>query len=245
MDRFKFTRISHADLLFHSPISAAKLDIVLELAQLTPRARVADFGCGNAEVLVRLVERYQVAAVGVDSAPFVLAEAHQRTAERIPAGSLTLHQQEAQEYAAEPESLDLALGIGATHAFDNPEGTLRHLAPLVRPGGHLVVGEGFWKRAPDAAYLAALRTDAGSYGSHADNVALGVTQGLRYRYAAVTSDDDWHHFEGLYCRAVERYPAAHPRLERYLPAVRTRHAWVRTVPLHEVKSQSDPASCRL
>ena len=210
MDRFKFTRISHADLLFHSPLNPARLDTVLELTQLTPGARVVDFGCGNAEVLIRLVERHQVAAEGVDAAPYVLEEARQRAAGRISPGALTLHEQEAREYAGEPESCDLALCIGATHAFGDLAQTLRYLAALVRPGGHLVVGEGFWRRAPDPAYLTALKTDANSYGSHADNVALATSQGLRYLYSAVTSDDDWDHFEGLYCRAVERYVAGHP-----------------------------------
>jgi hypothetical protein len=37
-------------------------------------------------------------------------------------------------------------------------------------------------------------------------VALGFTA----LYTAVSSDDDWDHYEGLYCRAVERYVAAHP-----------------------------------
>jgi SAM-dependent methyltransferase len=210
VEPFKFTRIAHADHLFHSPISPEKLAVVLGLAQLAPGARVIDFGCGNAEVLIGLVEQYDITGVGIDHSPVALAEARHRAAGRIAEGSLELGAQSARDYLADPGSFDLALCIGATDALGGLEEAVGTLARFVRPGGHLVIGECYWKRPPAPVYLEALGATADDYRAHGGNVALGVAQGLRYLYAAVSSDDDWDHYEGLYCRGIERYVAAHP-----------------------------------
>lgn len=210
MEPFKFTNISHADHLFHSPISARKLATVAGLLNLQPGARIIDFGCGNAEVLIRLIERYGVEGVGLDVSPYVLFEAGSRAARRVPSGALQLHEQPAVEYAAAPESYDLALCIGATHVFGGYAQTLQALARLVRPGGHVLLGEMYWRRPPTPELLAAMGAREEDYRTHAGNAAAAQEAGLRYHYAAVSSEDDWDVYEGLYCRAVERYVAAHP-----------------------------------
>ena len=48
------------------------------------------------------------------------------------------------------------------------------------------------------------------HATHADNVAAGLDEGLLPLYAAVSSEDDWDHYEGLYARAIELYALAYP-----------------------------------
>lgn len=215
MDRMKFTTIAHADHALCSPISDAKLDRVIELLDLPPDARVLDAGCGKGELLIRVVERWNARGVGVDPNGAFLGEARRRAEERsLPAGEaarqIEWRQAEMSDVAFAPATLDAAICVGATHAFGDYAATLRALRDLVRPGGVALVGEGFWRRIPKPEYLTALGASADEFREHAGNVAEGAAAGLVPLYAAVSSDDEWDHYEGLYARAVERYVHAHP-----------------------------------
>lgn len=210
MNHTKFSTIAHRDHCFANPLSEAKVDRLLDLLALTPGSRVLDVGCGNAELLLRLIERYQISGIGVEPNTAVVAEAHRRAAARIPPEQLHLHAMPIADFVAEPATFDAALCVGSTHAYGDYRRTLTALSALVRPGGQLLIGEGFWKRSPDPAYLALLDAQPDEMTTHAENVARAVAAGLTPLYAAVSSDDDWDHYEGLYCRAMERYLAAHP-----------------------------------
>lgn len=210
MDRAKFTAISHRDIAHCNPIGTAKVDAVIELLGLRGDALAVDFGCGKAELLLRVVERFRARAVGIDQAAALLREAREQASNRDPRGRLTLHEADAAAFAVEPASLDLAVCVGATHIFGGYRGTLRRLRPLVRPGGYVLVGEGFWRREPSPEYLAALGGTREEFLDHAGNVAAAVELGLTPHYAAVSSEDDWDRYEWLHCRAVELYAAEHP-----------------------------------
>ena len=43
---------------------------------------------------------------------------------------------------------DAALCLGASFVYGSLADTVEALAPAVRPGGHVVVGEPFWRRLP-------------------------------------------------------------------------------------------------
>ena len=54
----------------------------------------------------------------------------------------------AAQAAFEPEAYDAALCLGASFVFGGLADTVDALAPAVRPGGHVAVGEPFWRRLP-------------------------------------------------------------------------------------------------
>ena len=210
MNRTKFSTIAHHDHLFANPLSAKKIDRVLSLLDLQPDTPVLDVGCGNAELLLRLIERWDVLGVGVDPNAAALHEARRRSAGRVAAQRLQLHQQPIAEFDATEQPYAAALCIGSTHAYGDYLRALAALQQLVCPGGLIVIGEGYWKQRPDPEYLALLGAKPDELTDHAANVARAVAAGLIPLYSAVSSDDEWDHYEGLYCRAIERYVAAHP-----------------------------------
>lgn len=209
-DSFKFTNIAHRDHLFHSPLAEAKVDRLLSLLDLSPGARVLDAGCGPAELLIRTIERFGVSGVGIDFAPHAIAEARARAARRVPDADLTLHEVPIADVPLAASSFDLAFCVGSTHLYGDLSGALRALRELVRPGGHIVIGDIFWRREPDPAFLSFLEASREDHALHADNVAKGLAENLAPLYAAVSSEDDWDHYEGLYARGIERYVIAHP-----------------------------------
>jgi ubiquinone/menaquinone biosynthesis C-methylase UbiE len=211
MDRMRFSTIAHGDHVFCNPIGEERVDRVLDLLALDSGDRVIDVGCGKAEMLIRLVERRGVRAVGVDLNGEYLREARRRAAQRsIPDEHLELHEADARTVPLTPGSFGAALCIGSTHAFVDYGKAVRALGRLVRPGGRVLLGEGFWRREPEPEYLAALGARRDEFRDHAGNVALGAEAGLVPLYASVSNDDEWDHYEGLYCRAVERFAFEHP-----------------------------------
>jgi len=210
MDRAKFTAISHRGIAHCNPVSAAKIDQLIDLLDLPPTAAAIDFGCGKAELLLRLIARYGVKATGIDRSAPMLAEARVQAAARDPGRLLTLHETDAAAFPVGPGSLDLAVCIGATDIFGGLRPTLTRLKAMVRPGGYVLVGEGFWRKDPEPEYLAAMGAAADEFADHAANIAAGVQVGLVPYYSAVSSDDDWDRYEWLHCRAVELYAAQHP-----------------------------------
>lgn len=210
LDHTKFTTIAHRDHALCNPISSEGVDRVLALFDLPPGARVLDAGCGKAEMLMRLIERYGCAATGVDTNAEFLAEARARAFDRGAAGQLELLEQKTADFAGEKASFDAALCVGATHAFDGLAKTLEQLRAYVKPGGLVLVGEGFWRQKPDAGYLKAIGAKAKDYADHAGNVETGIAAKLTFLYAQVSDEGDFDHYEGLYNRAVETWCVENP-----------------------------------
>ena len=210
MDSWKFYDITHADHTYANPLSPARLEEVVSLLELPPRAQVLDLGCGRAELLIRLAERYGIMGVGIDKSPYAVRRARDEAARRPHEGQLVFFHQDGSEYFAPPGSFDLAMCVGATWIFQGYRGTLGALARFVRPGGQILVGQPFWQREPPAEYLAHLEAPRDLYGTHADNVLAGEREGLVPIFAMVSAPEDWDRYEGLQWRAAQAFAAAHP-----------------------------------
>lgn len=232
MSPHKFSAIAHNTHTLCNPISDAKFDALLDVLPLSAASRAVDFGCGNSEMLIRLIERFGLHADGVDRSGPMIAAARARAEERGVADRLHLHQMGAQNFTAAEGSHDLVLAVGAAQLFDGVKGveaTLRRLASLVRPGGHLLFGEGYWRIPPSPEYLAALGAEPSDYHDHAGNVFAGEAAGLVPMHAVVASEDDWDAYEWRYSRSIERYAIEHPE-DPDVPAMRERiRNWRRIV----------------
>src|SRR5678815_3183374 len=90
-----------------NPLSEEDVDEMIEALELEPNAHVLDLGCGKAEILLRIVERFpDVRATGLDNSPAILAEARRQAESRVPEAKVVLLEQDVREYAPEPGSFD-------------------------------------------------------------------------------------------------------------------------------------------
>jgi SAM-dependent methyltransferase len=217
MDTWKFYDVTHRDHVVCNPTSLAKLDELIGLLDLPAEPRVLDIACGKGELLLRLAARWGRGSgcdgfrgVGVDISPFHIAELRDAAARRAPDADLELLEMGGADYRAEPASFDLASCVGASWIFGGHAGTLRALRDATRPGGQVLVGEPFWRREPDPAYLASAGFHRGEFATHGENVEAGVAEGLTPLLALVSNGDDWDRYETLQWRAAARYAAAHP-----------------------------------
>jgi SAM-dependent methyltransferase len=202
--------IFHYDgLRYWGPVSEDKMEIILDLTRVGEGARVIDLGCGRGELLIRLVERYDARAVGVDSSRAALGMLRGEADLRVPEGAIEVVDSELAAF--EPSGpYELVAWLGGPFLGADFRSTATALADWVRPGGYLLIGHGFWAADPPAPYLEATGLEPSELGTHWDNLELLHGLGLRSLYTAVASRDEWDEFEGRILYNVERYAAAHP-----------------------------------
>lgn len=210
LDHQKFSTIAHRDHEFYNPISAEKIDRVLRLIDLNPTTTAIDIGCGRGEMLIRLCEWTGTNGIGVDLNPIFIQRAQENAVGRVQDGQILWLNDPIADVDLSLASIQAALCIGSTHAYGDYQTTLQALYQFVKPGGYILIGEGYWKQVPAPEYLEFLDAKLEDYGTHADNIHAGEKIGLRPLYAVVSDDDDWDHYEGLYARAIELYTYQNP-----------------------------------
>ena len=210
MDPLKFTTIAHRDHRLMNPLDPQALVQALERVAPAPGDRAIDVGCGKGVLLVTLAKRYGTAGLGVDINPAFIAEALALAFRLDVVALVKLVEGDASALDPAPASFDLGICIGAAHALGGYPGTLRGLSRLVRPGGHLLVGQGYWKHPPAPEYLERLGACEDEMTTHEGNIAAGIAHGLAERGAWVSGDQDWDRYEDLYANSVEDYVAEHP-----------------------------------
>jgi SAM-dependent methyltransferase len=209
MDIWKFFSVLHEYHSLCNPMSTAKLDELIGLLELDPGATVLDIACGKGEILTRLAERYEIAGVGVDISPYFVADAERKLKERVPGAKIEILNMDGADYS--PDQLfDLSMCIGASWVYRGHRGTLRALRSMTKQGGLILVGEPFWIRDPDEAYLAAENYTRDMFGTHYDNVIAGEDEGLFPLYTLVSNQDDWDRYEALKWYAAEKYARENP-----------------------------------
>ena len=194
MERADYTRIAHTGMAIMNPIPAAKLDEIVRLLELPARGRVVDLGCGKGDLLARIARRYDVDAVGIDRDAQLLAEA--------PPG-INVIVADIETWNRGRGAFDLVASVGSP-------AQLSSLAGLVRPGGLVLYGDGYWRGEPSSEYLDALGAKREDLDDYAGTVRRGEELGLTPVYAVTASIDDFDRYEWSWSLNGERYAGEHP-----------------------------------
>lgn len=209
MSRERLSAIAHSSLPFAAPWSEATADEVIGALDLTPRARVVDLGCGWAELLVRVVERYDAVAEGVERSADAVERARATTLLRGP-GRVTLRQADIAEVELPSASYDLVICVGSTHLFGGLGGTLAEARRLLTPRGRLLVGDGAWTSTPTPAAMAGLGAEPGDLPDSEGLQAAARESGFSELRSWVSSESEWDHYESTWCDSLEQWAAANP-----------------------------------
>lgn len=200
--------------LFNNPISSEKADRLISYLKLPAGACALDAGCGRGEFLIRVIEATGARGIGVDLAPECISAARKNAEGRVSDELLQFREGDLRQEPLEPDSVDLAICIGSTHVFGAGDlaypNTIQTLHRVVRPGGLILVGEGYWKRPPAPEYLQLIGEPVGIYRTHAENVSFAEHHGLVPLHANVSNDDEWDDFEWSHRASVERQALLQP-----------------------------------
>lgn len=212
MDRTRFSHLAHRGLLLCNPAGSARVDRAIQLLQLPPNSTALDIGAGKCEWLARIAARYNARCTAIEPARIFADEARQLHAAHISSGRLDIIESTASDYlASHPQAkFDATLCIGSSHAFSTYAKTLDTLIAHAKPGGFLILGEGYWKKKPDPDYLKALGSDESELTSHAANIRAAIDRGLTPLWCTTVTDDEWDEYEWAYSRNIETFIRDHP-----------------------------------
>jgi SAM-dependent methyltransferase len=193
-----FFAVAERDHAIQNPTSAEKIRRLGEHLRLDADSRILDIACGRGGPALILAQTFGSRILGIEKAPEFTAVARGRVAGAGLIDSIEIVEADASVFPFEREAFDAALCLGATFVWDGLAGTLEALTPVVRPGGHVVVGEPFWRRwpLPDGV------DDAG-YSTLHETAARFEAAGLRIVGLIASSEDDWDAYESLHWRALE------------------------------------------
>lgn len=153
---------------------------MIGLLELPAGARVLEVGCGKGELLFKLARLYDVEAIGVDSSSAYIEQARAGA----PAG-VSFEQRDLDEVEG---TFDLAISHAA--GWGHVRTTLERLRRLVRPGGQVLLGEGYWRTEPSDEYLGALGATRDELRSYGGTIELAEELGLVPLYAVTASEQD-------------------------------------------------------
>lgn len=207
MDRNKFSHIGHSHHKFYNPINETKVERILNFVNLNQLDKVIDVGSGKCEILIRLIEKYNIIGTGIELYEGFVKEAQKNAANRIDDKNLILVNEDAKEFLSKNTDLlfDMGICIGATHALGGFEHTIKELKKCVKNGGYIIIGEGYWKVKPSSEYLNALESDESELNTHYGNIKIAEELGLVSLWSTVASEDDWDEYECLYSMSIENY----------------------------------------
>jgi ubiquinone/menaquinone biosynthesis C-methylase UbiE len=210
MNSDKYSAIGHTGMVYWNPVSADLLQSWLPQFELIRSSRVLDVGCGRAELLLHVLERYSCHAIGVERSPIAIELAHQQKTLRFPQARLDLQCKNflAQEYPA--QSFDLAVCIGSSQAMGDYRQALRTFARLVKPGRLVLIGEGYWKKDPPRSYLEFLQCEKDDLLSHAGNQSLAQELGYEVLQSHFATAAEWIEYEDNYAANLRSYFEENP-----------------------------------
>lgn len=210
LSRERYSAIGHTGMVFWNPVGEAVLDDWIDALPLDRDSRVLDVGCGRAELLLRIIDRHGCSGIGVDNSPLVMALGEAERARRLPDAACELRCASFDAGEFPTHDLDLVCCVGSTHAVGGYAAALEAFKELAKPGGLVLVGEGYWRKEPDAAYLAFLQSTREECNTYSGNIELAASLGMECMRACETSDRDWARYEDGYAANIHDYLAAHP-----------------------------------
>ncbi|HVM17287.1 MAG TPA: methyltransferase domain-containing protein [Gaiellaceae bacterium] len=197
--------VAEADHAIQNPLSPEKVRLVGDHLRLGPGSRVLDVGCGKGGPALLLAREFGCRVLGVELREAFADEARRRAREEGLEELVEVRTADAANLPLQPEEWDAALCLGATFVWGTIADAAAALAPAVRRGGGVAVGEPFWRAWPLPADV-----DAEGYAPLAGTVERFTSAGLALTGLVASSEDDWDRYESLHWRAVEEWLAANP-----------------------------------
>jgi len=189
-----------------NPTSAEKIRLLGERLGLGPESHLLDIASGRGGPAVVLASEFGCRITCVERAEEFVEVARRRTQDAGLDALIDIVHADASELPLAEDRYDAALCLGASFVWDGLAGTLAALVPAVRSGGHVAVGEPYWRTWP----LPSDYDPYDEYATLAETVARVQSAGLTPVTLIDSSRDDWDRYETLHWLAAEEWLAENP-----------------------------------
>ena len=133
----------------HNPFTPEKFATLGAALRLPAGSTVLDLASGSGEMLCTWAREHGFTGTGVDISTLFTEQARARAVELGVADRVAFVHDDAAGYVSD-QPVDLAACVGATWIGGGVPGTVELLTRSLRPGGMMLVGEPYWRRAvPD------------------------------------------------------------------------------------------------
>jgi len=225
LDRNRFSKIGHGDLEYWNPISRQGLEQALSHLELHSDSLILDVGCGRARVLLDLIEQNGAQGIGVDPHSGAMDHANAEALHRGLGERAELKQQDFTREEFQEQKFDLILCIGSSHAVGTSSEAIEAFAGLLKTGGHLLLGEGYWKQTPPQDYLDFLGCKEEELLPHQATGKLGIVHNLSCISDRETTQEEWDAYEGTYAANLFAFVEANPEDPEASSCYERIHAW--------------------
>ncbi len=221
----RFTTIAHRGRRVLGPFDESTLAAFADDLPVRRDGVAFDMACGKGALLVELAQRRAVSGLGVDRNPWFLAEGREAARAAKVADLVELRDGEvgAETAPLPDDAVDLASCVGASGVFGGRRETLDALAGVVRPGGLVLVGEGYLRRPLTDGEATEFGIGEDEMTDLAGTVATGTALGLEALGSLLATEPEWDAYEDAYAGAMEHWatdeaarddPDREPFLER-------------------------------
>jgi hypothetical protein len=218
--------IAERDHRILNPFSPAKLHLLGEVCRFAPGDRLLDLCCGKGELLCTWSRDHGITGVGVDVSATFLAAAHARADELGVAGAIEFVEADASRYRPAETGFTAAACIGASWIAGGLAGTLALLDGLVADEGLILIGEPYWRVAPEPAWEASF---GGGFATLAGTLDVFEAAGLDLVEMVLADGDDWDRYVAAQWWTCDVWLREHPddplrpAMEEFLAAARRTH----------------------
>jgi SAM-dependent methyltransferase len=196
--------VAERDHELQNPISEEKLRLLGERLRLGSGSRLLDIASGRGGPALLLAREFGCRVEGIEIAPEFHAVAVEGARTAGLEDLLSFRLADASQVELPDEGYDVAMCLGATFVWGGLAGTLDALEPAVRAGGHVVVGEPFWRKLPLPDDYA---DRDGPYTTPEGTVEIVESSGLEVVSVIASSEEDFDRYETLHWRAVSEWLA--------------------------------------
>lgn len=194
MDRRRFSTIAHAEHQFAAPISEDRARMLMRVAGVGPGTRVLDIGAGFGGWAALAVE------MGAEVVAFEPNPAFVARGRTLGPRVKWMDCNYDDELVANA-IFDTVLLVGASHALGGLEAGLPEIDRVLKAGGRALIGDGYWQRDPDPAYLEVL----GATPDELPTLNQLCARVPRLAFLTTSTSEEWDHYEGLYRSTMLRW----------------------------------------
>ena len=213
--------VAERDHELQNPTSAEKIRLLGDHLRLGPGSRVLDLASGAGGPARILARAFRCHVTCVEVLDEFVARARVAASAAGLQQLIDVRQGDARAVVLVDGAWDAALCLGAAFVWGHVGDAAATLAPAVPPGGHVAIGEPYWRRWP----LPADANDHGWVGLQ-ETVERFTSSGLALTGIIAASEDDWDRYESLHWRALEEWLAVQPDDAEHA-ALRARHESLR------------------